>query len=422
MMNKGKMTYVLKNSGFKDIATLSSGVIIAQAISFLAQPVATRLYSAGSFGSLSIIISIMSIITPIITLQYHMGIVTSKTNKEANVISALTFYTVSIMSFISLVVLFMFNILSPGTFSEAGNWIYMAIPLSFLTGLINIIEAYNNRFEQYKLMASVSIQRSLMSNLTKLILGIFSFRHAGLIISQLVSIVFGVKRQGKYMFNDIKDIFSSNFNEMKKVALDYKAQPLFSMPGLFILTFSYSVIPIFIGSLYSIQDVGYFSISVTILGLPLSLISNNVAKIFFRKASIEKDLKGNYKSSFKHISFLLILMSIIGFSILWLIAEPLFGFVYGYEWAKSGLYVKILIPMYAARFVVTSMMHGFIISRKQNLKLLLQSFFILSAVLVYIYSNHFEVTIEVFLNLINIFYTINYVVLYIALYLTSNKG
>lgn len=421
-MMKDRIKFILVNSGFKDIAVLSSGVVVAQMLSFIFQPIATRLYSAAAFGVLSVIISVVSIMAPVITLQYHMGIVTAKTDKEANNLCALTFYLIGFIGLITSIGLVIYTRISPNTFAEAGIWLYAAIPLLLMTGLVNVVDSYNNRFGQYKLMASVSVQRSLVSNVLKIALGVLNSGNWGLVVSQVVSVIFGVRKQGQYIITKYKEILSSSFEEMKEVAFKHKAQPLFSTPGLFVITFSYSILPIFISSLYSIDEVGYFSISVAILGLPLNLISSNVARIFFRNAAVEREEKGNFSTSFQTTSILLVIISIIGFSILWFVAEPLFSFVYGAEWARSGLFVKILIPMYASRFIVTSLMHGFIVSNKQNLKLFLQSFFILGAVVIYLFVRNYNVPIETFLTYINIAYSVNYLVLFFALYKISSQN
>ena len=91
-------------------------------------------------------------------------------------------------------------------------------------------------------------------------------------------------------------------------------------------------------------------------------MSNNVSRVFFKNASEEYEKTGSFYSAFRNTSVMLISLSVVGFSLLWFIAEPAFSLVYGKEWVRSGVFVKRLIPMYAARFIVTGMMHGFVIS------------------------------------------------------------
>ena len=147
------------------------------------------------------------------------------------------------------------------------------------------------------------------------------------------------------------------------------------------------------------------------------MISNNVARVFFKNASEEFEKTGQFSSSFRSTAILLTTLSVVGFSLLWFIAEPLFSLVYGAEWVRSGLFTKILIPMYAARFVVSGLMHGFVISKKQKLKTVLQSLFIVAMAGGYIISKLGIVSVEGFLIFINWTYFILYVVLFVVLLL-----
>ena len=194
------------------------------------------------------------------------------------------------------------------------------------------------------------------------------------------------------------------------------------MPGIFILQFSYSFIPVIINTCFSTREGGFFSITVAILGLPLNLISNNVSRVFFKNASEELEKTGCFSSSFRNTAILLISVSLVGFSLLWFIAEPLFSIVYGEEWVQSGIFTKILIPMYAARFVMSGLMHGFVISKKQRLKTFLQSLFIVAMAVGYILSKLKIVSIEGFLSYINWTYFLLYIVLFIVLWYQSKKN
>ncbi|MFA1822250.1 lipopolysaccharide biosynthesis protein [Virgibacillus oceani] len=400
---------------------LTSGVVLAQIITFLCQPIITRLYSPEDFGGLSLITSLVNMLVPLLTLQYQMAIITAKSDKEANAVSALTFYILAFMLFLISLGIISYNYFNPNTFKEVGNWIYVALPLLLLSGFAKIADAYNNRFEQYKLMSSIALIRSISSNTLKITLGIFKVGFLGLIISQFVATIFGIRKQSQYIIAKKKEIFNSTRLELKNVLNKYRVQPLFSMPGLFATVVSFSILPILITSLYNIEETGYFYLTMSVLAIPMSLVSSNVAKVFFRKATIEKEEKGNFYSTFISTAILLIVISIIGFLLLWFFAEPLFSIVYGEEWMRSGTFVKILIPLFAIRFVVTGLMHGFIISGKQLVKLTLQLLFIVIALVIYFIVKNQNLSIEEFLELINIGYFILYSILFIVLYLTSKN-
>src|SRR5690606_36735852 len=108
-------------------------------------------------------------------------------------------------------------------------------------------------------------------------------------------------------------------------------------------------------------------------------------------------------------------------TILWFIVEPTFALLYGDNWSRSGIFVKILIPMFALRFVVSSMMHGFIVSGKQLLKLLIQSLFIIESITIYTIAKLYHLPIEEFLLYLCIVYFFNCIILFLILYFTSRE-
>ncbi|MDQ0206988.1 lipopolysaccharide biosynthesis protein [Alkalicoccobacillus murimartini] len=419
---KSKVLKIFKVSGMRQIITLGTGVLMAQIITILTQPVITRIYSPSEIGLLAIVISTVTMLVPVVTMQYHLAIVSARKNSSANSIIILCGLILILMSIILIPLLISYNRFFPTTFSLIGNWFFIIIPLVFLGGLRNILDSYNNRFEQYKLMSKVTFRKSIVLNFSKILTGLFGLGYIGLIMSQVLSEITGIKSQSRFLRSNIKNFKNIDILEVKKVAIDFKVQPFFSLPGVFATSFSFMILPILIGELFSITETGYFHMGIILLTLPLTLISSNVAKVFFKKATFEKNEKGNFYNTFKSYLTILSLLSLIGFVFLWFTVEDLFALFLGSEWMISGEYVKILIPMFAIRFITTSMMHGFIISGKQLLKLMLQLLFVVSAICIYFISSNMNLPIEIFLKLINDIYLIIYVILLFVLYKTSKKS
>lgn len=73
------------------------------------------------------------------------------------------------------------------------------------------------------------------------------------------------------------------------------------------------------------------------------------------------------------------LVSIVGFSILYIIAPQLFSCILGKEWITAGYYCQILCPMIAINFVSEVGSCMYIIAEKMNLLLIWQfSYFLLT--------------------------------------------
>ncbi|MBN1186530.1 MAG: oligosaccharide flippase family protein [Bacteroidales bacterium] len=420
-VNLNQLVLLVKETEINNISILSGSVLVSQVISMLSQPVATRLYAPADFGVLALITSLVSMFGPSVNGQYHFCIVTADSDKEANNVTALSFYFGLIVSAIVSLGIIIYTILKPDTFIEAGFWIYISIPLIFISGIFNVISSYNNRYKQYKLVASVGIKRSVASAICKIGLGFAKTGVIGLIASSLVGTIIGVKKQSEYLRLNLSKIFSSNLKELHFILKKYKSQPLFSAPGIFVVSYSFSIVPIFISTGYGIQEVGYYSLAVSMLYLPIGLIANSVGTVYFRKASQEKTETGIFYRSFKSTFVLLALVSVVPFIGLFFLAEPLFAFIFGNEWFRSGTFVRLLIPWYWMNFIVGALVSSLIISGNQLTKLIIQCFFLIEAFTIFYLSKYLKLSIEQFLLSISLAYSFMYVILLLVIYKASRR-
>lgn len=411
---------ILIQSDAKHIVMLSSGVLLGQVILLIVQPIATRLYSPESFGYLSLVVSLGTMFSPVTTLQYHISIVHSP-DKHEYPLCKLVLLCITVSTLLLVVILGFLLISGNEEYQNLGVWIFVAAIIHFMTGISTLVDSYNNRHSEYSLMAKVSVQRAAFSGIVKIVLGFLQCGFSGLLISQCVGIIAGIRKQASSMIKHMREILCVKKQDVISVARIYRDQPLFALPGIFVLQFSYSALPLIINTVFSATEGGFFSLTVSVLGLPLTLVSNNVARVFFKNASDEVEKSGKFKYTFRTTSILLIVISVVGFSILWIIAEPLFSIIFGKEWINSGSYTKMLIPMYAARFVISGLMHGFVISKKQKMKTILQSLFIIVMIVGYFIADAKIVSVEGFLIYINWTYFILYIVLFIVLWMQSRR-
>src|SRR5450759_598427 len=93
---------LLKSELLRSASVLITGTVIAQLISILLQPVLRRFFSPETFGTYSVYLSIVGIITVISSLRYDDAIVLPKNDKEsANVLflSLISNFIISVLLF-----------------------------------------------------------------------------------------------------------------------------------------------------------------------------------------------------------------------------------------------------------------------------------------------------------------------------------
>ena len=320
----------MKNDFIKAIMILLTGSIAAQFFSIVTTPIKTRLFTVEDIGLFTYITTIVGIFTPAIMGQYEAVIVLAKRHVYG-VIKLCIVLCVSVTCIITLCTSGYY--IYHGTFWD--NFvliIYMPICL-LITGIINIISAYNNRCREYKLFAKINIIRAAANLIGVLIFGFMGTGYIGLLTVALVSQLASLRKQGQSLSGHMHEIYNARNRLLLVIAKKYWQQPFVSMPGTFINTLSYSLIAICIKDIYdNLAMLGYYSMSMALLGLPLGIVSSNVSKVFFEEAVREKNNTGKFSNSFFRTTKYLLLGTIPIFILIYFFAPWGRKTVLGFDW------------------------------------------------------------------------------------------
>ncbi|MGI8315822.1 lipopolysaccharide biosynthesis protein [Halobacillus mangrovi] len=405
----------LNNKYLKNVTVMFSGAIISQIMTVLISPLLTRIYTPGELGQFTIFLTICTLILPILNARYDLLIVSVKDRIEANTLVTLSFIiSLVILSLVSITIIII-NIFTYDIFGINIIYLYFLIPFILIGSMNNILKSYMNRLEHYHLMSKVLVMRSSTQAVMQIAFGALSFNVIGLIIAYVVSYFSGFIIQIKMFLRHYKISSVKLFETF----VNYKNQILFSTPSIFINGLSYSIIIFLISNLYSPYEVGMYSITVRVLGLPLTFISLSFSRVFFEKAARDYNSKGEFKNLLQKTTLVLLVISIPVFILLTFISPSLFPLIFGEQWVDAGIYVSFLAPMYAIRLIVSTVSLSIIIISKQKVELLLQTCFVVSCVVVYFITNAFDFDITLFLSLISFTFSLNYIVFYIYLYKNS---
>lgn len=411
------MNRLKQSAFFKSIFQLAIGSIIAQVIVIIISPFITRVYTVEEMGYYALLLTITSIFGSVINWKYDFAIITCEDDDLPSLLSLAVLVSVvsSFLVGLGLIIYFVY-ISKEGIFSI--SLIFLIVMLLVCIGFTNVLIAYNNRKKEYRLISNINVVRTTSQNLILLTFGFFKFGITGMVFSQIFGILFGIQKQLKSLKRDKLNIninFTNNFNMLKK----YIKFPLYSLPANLTNNLSYSILNFFISALYGLKILGFYSMTFRILGLPLSLVSANVAKVFFRDAIEEKNKDGQFTKTLLKSTLFLSIIAIPMVIILMILGPFLFQLVFGKGWYIAGIYARILAPMFGVRLVVSALTPSFIIANKQNLELYFQILFLISSLLTYIVSNIFLLDIIQFLIIYSIINTLAYMLLYSSIYVIS---
>lgn len=374
MFKKIINTYFAKNSFAGNVATLTTGTVIAQVFSGLLSPVLSRLYSPDDYGLFALFQSLTGIIAVIITARYEMAIVLPKEDKEAiNILSISVFFTIGVTILTLLAVIFLNTPISYLMGNVLiGIWLYF-LPLSiFLSGVYQVLNYWSNRKDRYKAISVSKVTQSVTTSSLSWGMGIYNAGVFGLVISSLIGQIFSTI---SLFYNNIKEIltlkkFISKENMIIQ-AKEHKDFPRYSLPNALLDTFSIQLPIIIIMHLYSSYTVGLYSFALKVLSIPISLIAASVGQVFFKKFTDVINNKEDGKKLLKKTWWNLGVIGILPSLIILIWGADIFKFVFGPKWYDAGRIASIIMPMLFFMFLSSPSSSAFIVLRIQHIGLII---------------------------------------------------
>lgn len=399
----------MKSFYLKSILLLTSGSMLGQIIGFIGSMIMTRMYTASEIGIMTTIVSISGIFAPVINARFDFALVKEQKERYILAIVKMSIYIGIALSLIVSLVSYIYFIGIEGFISPFISILFVFLIL-VIQAFSNVFKSYNNNIGDFKTMTSVIVMRRFAEEISMAIFGLLGWKAIGLLISRVIGQYFGMKREIKNIKKKYKEIISVQWQDMTEAYNIHKRQLYYSAPAALMNAGSYSLISLVVGKYFGLEILGVYAISFAVLGLPLSVISGNVSKVYFSEASKEYAIKGTFNESTNKTLVFLIIVAIVLFLIMYYIFPMIVPFIYGSKYEMSGFMIRILAPMFAVRFVSSAINTGLVVCNKQSFELIIQIMFMLSVAMLAFLCNYKILTISTFLLGVSISYSIIYLI------------
>jgi O-antigen/teichoic acid export membrane protein len=333
---------------FRNTLQLVWGTGIAQAISIVASPFLTRIYSPDDFGQFTFFISIAAAFTLIATLRYELAIIYAKDIKEAVNVLWLSFVICAGISFLLLILVLVYRFFFEGSIPinpVLKQWLIFLPLLVFTLGSGNILQNWFIRKKEYKLISSDKVLNSSVNNMTSISLGLLHIGAWGLLIGNMA---------GALLFVLFLLIFSFlkkhwNISEFKRgtvmtMARKYKDLPTSNtLQAISEMLQNYGVIYL-TRIFFSTSIVGMYALSMRILQAPLWLLGNSILQVYFKDASEQYNKNQDIRDLLSKTIKLSALVA-LPIMILLIVGGPwIFSSLFGQSWREAGIFSRILAP------------------------------------------------------------------------------
>ncbi len=349
---------VLGNPLIKGTFIIGSGAAIAQIISIVSSPIITRIYSPVDYGTLSVFISLISILTVVASFKYDNAIPVPENDEDAELLLILSLLICALMAILIFIILiFTGNYLATLLHFESIMPYYWLLCIGFIgIAIYQILTYWVIRKKEYTTITQTKISQSIAGLVTKIILGLLSFGSLGLICGEIIGRIMGIGTLGRTILPRMwKSRNKIDLKKIRAVGIHYKKFPVFSMPAALISVVSTQAPVLFISMIFGLQTVGLFSLSYSMLLLPVSLISSSITQVFFGEMSDLYRKKSDRMLSFYRYTTKNLFIFGAPIILIGSIFSPLlFPIIFGEAWKESGIFALPLCPCIIALFVVSS--------------------------------------------------------------------
>jgi len=342
----------------RGILILGSGTAISQVLGIIFVPIITRIYPPAIYGTLAVFGSLLSILIVGSSLRYELTIPITEKDDDAEYLLILSFSIVCALTIALFILLTFFGntLASIFHFEFIAPYYWLFCVGFFGISVYQILTYWTLRSKDYITITRTRIAQSLSGSISKIILGILSFGSFGLIVGEIIGRMVGIGTLGRTIIPRLWIVARKcDLSRMKLLAVAFKKFPTFSLPSSFINEISLQIPTLFISAIFGFQMVGLFSMSFSMLVLPVSFISGSIGQVFFSESSElfrqkSKEMLSLYLQTTKKL-FLFGAPVILAGAI---VSPYLFPIVFGSAWKDAGMFSLPLSMMVIAQFVVSS--------------------------------------------------------------------
>ena len=338
-----------RGSAARDVATLTVGTAIAQAITIASTPLLTRLYTPSDFGLLAVFLAVASVGATLVTLRYETSILVPKENTES---ANLVLLSLILGSGLSVVLAVLGALLPMGVQEKLGlgvlgNWMPIAFLTAAATSVLAIMQGWMNRQKKYQHMAWLRVgQSAALAGLAVF----FGFFHSdnGLLIAQICAsacfclAALWIGRSAAHLWQK---------QQLQATALAHKNAPKYLLPTALLDVITLQMPVLLIAAWFGSDDAGQFSMAWRLLMVPMALIGGAVGQVFMQRFSNALETPALAKKIIKQSWLFLFAIGLIPFVLIFIGGESIFSMALGDKWLGSGVIAMSLAPMALAMFV-----------------------------------------------------------------------
>lgn len=408
---------------YKGIFTLVIGSSVARLLAIMTIPILTRIYSPEDFGVLAVYVSVVTVLTPILTMRYVLAIPLPRLNSAAINIVSLSIILIFVVGAIVYIFLSIFwlSFTSALLGKEMEPFLELIIIGALVSATNEVFTLWATRYRGYKEIAKSNVAQSLGGSLAKILFGLIWLKPIGLqlgeIFEKFVGLLVLLMQYKKSLIGTVRHI---KITRIRYLAVRYCDYPMYRLPSQILMAFSMKAPLIFSAALFDIGTTGQLGLAFMAIALPISIIGGAVGNaVYAEAAAIGKRNPNRILGIAKEAQNKLLFMSLFPALILFFYGELLFSFMFGDAWRGAGKFASILSVSLVFQFTSTPLVQLLNIFEAQRVYLMINVLRVLGLLVIYYVFSRYHYSAEMFVWVCSIFmaalyifiswFTINYI-------------
>lgn len=366
-----------EKGGFaRSVGILAAGSSAGHVVTAATMPLLSRLYSPADFGTLSLFTSATVVVTVAACLRFDVAIALPPDEKTAICLLTLAIGSAGMVSLALGLALWaigpaQLNPLVGSALTDLWIWIPFTI---FIAAVGAALQNWNIRNSAFTATATAKLVQATLTSTTQTLLGWLSFGAWGLILGALA----GFLANALVLTKSLLAIPRNSITAIKPArifatAKEYRRFPVYSTWEALLNASAMYVPLILIGSMGSVETVGYIMLAMYTIQAPLVLLGTAVAQVYLSKAA-ESYREGNLAGLTLRVLSGLMKIGLPALAAISVAAPLAFPLIFGPAWSISGWLVLWMMPWFIFQFLSTPLSMAMSVIGKQRTALSLQAF------------------------------------------------
>lgn len=358
------------------VAVLAGGAAAAHALTALAMPLLSRIYSPTDFGVLAVYTAIVTTIGVAAGLRFDVAVALPESADDGLALLCLSLLSASCVALVAAVIVgFGFERLSgwidtPGI--DQGKWL---IPLGiFSAAAWSTFQNWQVRNGNFGLIAKSRLAQSGAAAASQISGGLFAVGPLGLMggsfVGFLVSGIFLSRGAGPSVFGWVTQ---GKLGVLRRVAYEYRRFPAYSTWEALFNQAAIQLPIVVIAAATSASEAGSLMLALYVLQAPMALLGAAIGQAYLSRAP-QALRDGSLANFTNEVLGKLVKVGAGPIVALGIVSPVIFPVVFGSAWDRAGWLVTWMTPWFVLQFIVSPVSMVLHVVGAQRMAMVLQLF------------------------------------------------